>query len=182
MFLIKRIRLGLLLSAVLIACCLAAESFAQGVAPVPMPVTVSQSPYQGLVNQIMPYASIVITALAAWVANAVVGYLNTHANFLDAQTKASLCAQIADASSRAGGLAYQVMAQAAGHLADYKTQNVALDTGVAYLNNSFPDAIKTLGLTPDHLQAMVSGELGKLYAGDPSVTIPPKPAVPAATT
>ena len=43
---------------------------------------------------------------------------------------------------------------------------------------SMPDAIKRLGVTPDHVGAMVTAELGKLLAVDPKVSIAP-PVSPA---
>ena len=50
-----------------------------------------------------------------------------------------------------------------------------------YVMQSMPDALKRLGVTPDHVGAMVTAELGKLLAVDPNVSIAPpvSPASPA---
>ena len=77
----------------------------------------------------------------------------------------TLSRAITDCVGRGAGLTYQMLA--------------AVAHGVRYVMQSVPDALKRLGVTPDHVGAMVTAELGKLLAIDPSVSIAP-PVAPAA--
>lgn len=89
---------------------------------------------------------------------------------------------IAGAASRGAGLAYEHLVRAGGGVHHAEIANVALAKGANYVLAAFPDAIARLGVTPERVHAMVTAELGKLLAIDPTATVtaPADPvAVPA---
>ena len=91
---------------------------------------------------------------------------------------ATLSGSIADCVGRGAGLTYQMLATAGGSVGSVALTNSAVAHGVQYVMQSMPDALKRLGVTPDHVGAMVTAELGKLLAADPNVSIAP-PVAPA---
>ncbi len=91
---------------------------------------------------------------------------------------ATLSSSIADCVSRGAGLTYQMLASAGGSVGSVTLTNAAVAHGVQFVLLSIPDALKRLGVTPDHVNAMVTAELGKLLAVDPNVSIAP----PVSTT
>lgn len=77
---------------------------------------------------------------------------------------------VVEAVGRAAGEAYKQMVQA-GAGATPATLNAAVAQGKDYLLASIPSALKAAGVTPEGAAQMVSGELGKLLAVDPSVSV-----------
>ena len=85
---------------------------------------------------------------------------------------------IAGCVGRRAGLTYQMLAAAGGSVGGGTLTKAAAAHGVQYVMQSMPDALKRLGVTPDHVGAMVTAELVKLLAIDPSISIAP-PVTPA---
>ena len=94
---------------------------------------------------------------------------------------ATLVRTVTDFVSRSAGLTYQVLASACGSVGSVTLTNTAVAHGLQYVMQSMPDALKRLGVTPDHVGTMVTAELGKLLAVDPNVSIAP-PVSPASPT
>ena len=92
---------------------------------------------------------------------------------------ATLSRAIGDCVGRAAGLTYQMLATAGGSVGSVTLTNAAVAQGVEYVMQSMPDAIKRLGVTPDHVGAMVTAELGKLLAVDPNMSIAAVHTAPA---
>ena len=89
--------------------------------------------------------------------------------------KNSAAAQVVDmAVQRAGGLAYAFLSkEATGSPHSIDMQNAAVAVGLTHVAAAIPAALTTLGITPEAVSRMVTGELGKLMAADPGVTIGP---------
>lgn len=84
------------------------------------------------------------------------------------------------AVKRAGGIAYDYMAARAGGMTTSQARIQAVNAGYDYLANSVPDILRSFGVQPETMKEMVHGELGKLLAVDPNVTVPiPARPVPA---
>ena len=83
---------------------------------------------------------------------------------------ADLATRVEAAAVTGAGLAYKYAMQHEGGLANVQVQNAALKEGISHVEASTPEALAALGITPEHLAAMVDGRLGALLASDPSVT------------
>lgn len=77
-----------------------------------------------------------------------------------------------DAAARAGGIAYAFL-QSQTAIGGNPSMNNAIDQGVDHLRTSLPGAIAALGIAGPVLANMVKGELGKLLAADPNVSVGP---------
>lgn len=86
-------------------------------------------------------------------------------------------AVLTQAADKGAELAYGFLVGNTAHYADVPMRNAAIATGVNHVLASVPAAMKALGLTPDHVHAMVDARLGGLLAKDPTVSIAP-PAAP----
>jgi hypothetical protein len=87
-----------------------------------------------------------------------------------------------NAVQQAGGLAYTFLAkQANGAAHSDAMQSAAVSIGVNHVANEEPAAMKLIGKTNADISVMVQGEVGKLLAADPTVSIGPtvKPVVVA---
>lgn len=135
----------------------------------PPPVAAAASPLEALLAPLVPFAAAVIAAVLGVVARAVVRHLGLQAN-------AVLAGLVDTAVKRAAGLAYSFMLAEASHIGDQSTHNIAIAKAVGYVTAALPDTLAKLGLTPDSVAAMVSAELGRLLAVDPTVGIPAAPA------
>jgi hypothetical protein len=78
---------------------------------------------------------------------------------------------VIEAVGRAAGEAYKQMIQSGTVATSPASLAAAVAEGRAYLLARIPDTLKAAGLTPDAAAQMVSGELGKLLAIDPTVGI-----------
>mgnify|MGYP003623123003 CR=1 FL=1 len=83
------------------------------------------------------------------------------------------------AASTAAGLAYAYRADRAQR-GEPVTQRAAVAVGVEYLSTRMPDAMQHFGIGNEAAIDMVTGELGKLLAADPTVTVLPVVAKVAA--
>jgi hypothetical protein len=77
------------------------------------------------------------------------------------------------AVKRAGGLAYETLASAEGGLRNIVLKNRALEAGANYLIAQVPGLLRKAGIEHSRLGQMVRGELGRLLAADPTVTVVP---------
>ena len=78
------------------------------------------------------------------------------------------------AAQRAGGIAYEYLANRAAGMNPLDARSRAVLEGMKYLEMTIPDAINALHITDETKRGMVMGELGKLLAIDPTV----KPNIP----
>jgi len=78
---------------------------------------------------------------------------------------------------RAAGIAYNYVVANGGNYLDPVVKNSALAMGLNHMISSFPDKLALVGLDQAGIIRMVDGELGKLAASDPSISL-----VPTATT
>lgn len=79
--------------------------------------------------------------------------------------------RIIEAVGRAAGVAYKQMVEARVAHTGQTSLAAAVAEGQAYLLAHVPDALKAAGLTPEVAAQMVSAELGKLLAIDPSIAV-----------
>ncbi len=84
------------------------------------------------------------------------------------------------AASTAAGLAYAYQADRSARGLPVPSQRAAVEVGVDYLAKAMPDALAHFGKSNTDLTDMVTGELGKLLAADPTVTVLPAVAKAAA--
>jgi hypothetical protein len=91
---------------------------------------------------------------------------------------ATLSRAIADCVGRGARLTYQMLAAAGGSVGSVTLTNAAVAHGVQDVMQSMPDALQRLGVTPNHVGAIVTAELGKLLAVNPASA--PVPAAQAA--
>lgn len=96
------------------------------------------------------------TLLTAW--------LRTH---LHAAKASALSTDLGNAVTAAGQLALDALASVAEHNRTIELHNSAVAMGVKYVLGAAPAAVKALGLTPDHLASMVSGEVAKALGTRP---------------
>jgi hypothetical protein len=78
---------------------------------------------------------------------------------------------LAEALGRAAGEAYRQMIQPGGSASRTVSLAAAIAEGRDYLLARIPDTLKAAGITPEAAAQMVSAELGKLLALDPTVSI-----------
>lgn len=90
-------------------------------------------------------------------------------------------AAVTGAADSGAQLAYGFLVANAAQYGDVPMRNAAIAAGVNHVLASVPNALGALGLTPEHVHAMVEARLGGLLARDPTVTaMRPKAAPPAA--
>jgi hypothetical protein len=77
------------------------------------------------------------------------------------------------AAGTAAGLAYAVQAEAVQKGLPVPTQAEAVSQGVDYINRRVPGALAFFKVPPEDVKEMVRGELGKLLASDPTVSVLP---------
>lgn len=91
--------------------------------------------------------------------------------------RARWSAEMSAAARAAGGLAYQALVTAAGKPASTEVLKAAIAVGARHVVQAAPLALRALGVTEAGLDAMVTAELGRLLARDPTVS--PGPSVAA---
>lgn len=79
--------------------------------------------------------------------------------------------RVIEAVGRAAGEAYKHMVQTGASATSPASLASSVAEGRAYLLARIPDTLKAAGLTPDAAAQMVSAELGKLLAIDPTVGV-----------
>ncbi|HUZ65190.1 MAG TPA: hypothetical protein VMU82_15900 [Acetobacteraceae bacterium] len=110
-----------------------------------------------------------LLALALPALTTLAGMLAAYAiKHIRLQNNALLSAQIAAAARRGAGLAFQFLAANAATMDHVAIGNVAIAQGANYVAAAFPEALAALGVTPEHVSAMVQAELGRLLAAQPA--------------
>lgn len=90
---------------------------------------------------------------------------------------------IVGACDRAADLAYKFLVDNKAAYDNVEIRNVAMAKAVAYVAAHVPDAMKALGVTPEHVHDIVEAHLGARYVADQNISIAPVPvasATPAA--
>jgi hypothetical protein len=91
---------------------------------------------------------------------------NLHVRLTGSQAAAVQCA--AEAGAKA---AYGFIAENAASYRDVGIRDRAIAKGAQHVVASAPEALTALGITPEHVRAMVEARFGGLLAGDPNVSI-----------
>lgn len=118
-----------------------------------------------------PLAAVLLPLVQAALLAAVPLLLAWLRQHLTLMQDAALARAVADCVGRGAGLTYHMLATAGGSVGSVTLTNAAVAHGVQYVMQSMPDALKRLGVTPDHVGAMVTAELGKLLVVDPNISI-----------
>lgn len=83
----------------------------------------------------------------------------------------ALVHSVTAAASRAAGLGYNWLLTEARGIPPIEMKNQAISRGADYVLQRLPGYTKQLGLTHEAIARIVEGELGKLFAIDPNVTV-----------
>ena len=120
--------------------------------------------------QLVPLAAAAVTAAIPFVVPAM-------RRAFGWQINAAQAAIIDGAVRRGAAVAAQVV-QAGGddNATSQALRNGAVASGVEYVVRRVPDALKALGLTPAHVEEMVSAELTRLIPATPALARMPVPA------
>jgi hypothetical protein len=117
-----------------------------------------------LVQALLALALAAVTAATPFTAPLLRRYLHV-------QLTAAQAAAVQSAADAGAQAAYGFIATNAASYRDVAIRNTALAKGVQHVMASTPAALNALGITPDHVQAMVEARFGGLLAADPTVTI-----------
>ena len=85
-------------------------------------------------------------------------------------------AAVQSAAEAGAKAAYGFLATNGASYYDVPVRNAAIAVGANHVLASVPAALKAMGLTPEHVTAMVEARLGGLLAVDPSVSLSRAPA------
>lgn len=96
--------------------------------------------------------------------------------YLHISLTATQAAAVETAANAGAKAAYGYIAANGASFRDSTIRNAALAAGVQHVVASVPDELSALGITPDHVRAMVEARFGGLLAADATVSI----ATPAA--
>ena len=166
----------------LLLCSAAAFAQAQGVpVNVPLPTasggTVDLTP---LFQIVLAFLAVVLPALGTYIA-----YILDQKMKVDANSAAGNA--VSTAAQQGAGIAYSLLAQTAGAMPHtIQMRNAAIAAGISHVLATVPDSAKLREETGASIGQMVAGELGKLEAADPNISIGPVtasttvPAAPAA--
>ncbi len=86
---------------------------------------------------------------------------------------------LVNAGERAGGIAYDFLASRSSGMDPETAREHAFEAGIAYVKTVAPAAIAALGIPETAVQDMVRGQLGKLLAVDPNISVQGKLNPPA---
>jgi hypothetical protein len=127
-----------------------------------------------IVTTLLGIVSVAITTAIPILVTAVLKRLGV-AN--DADLRQSLTAEL----QAGAGAAYKYATEHEGGLANVAVHNAAIVEGVNHVTAIMPDIITKLGLSDADVQNMVTAQLGKLLASDPTITAgrPPNVQAPA---
>lgn len=126
-------------------------------------------------NALLALASAVVTAAIPILVPAILRRLRLANN-------ADLVAKVQAVAAAGAGMAYEYAVTHQGSITNVPFKDAAVATGVQHVMSSVPDALKEMGITPDHVSAMVTARLGTLLASDPTASATPEshasPALP----
>ncbi len=127
-----------------------------------------------LVQALAALALAAVTAATPFIAPLLNRYLHV-------RLTATQAAAIQSAAQAGAQTAYGFIAANAGNYRDVTIRNAALAKGAQHVIASVPDALATLGITPEHVKAMVEARFGGLLAADPTIGIGAAPSTLTAT-
>jgi hypothetical protein len=120
----------------------------------------------------------VLLSLSATIASAVMPILvAAFVKRLRIANAATLTNQLQSIATTAGGIAYQALAASAEQPRSITIKSQAITQGVAHILSIAPHIVGALGLDQPQLASMVTGELGKLLAQDPTLAAGPSATV-----
>lgn len=99
----------------------------------------------------------------------VTAWLKGH---LHATKGSALSAQLDDAVNAGARIAISSLASVAVHNRTIELHNASVATGVRYALTAASAAVSALNLTPDHVAAMVAGEVAKALGEKPQTAVP----------
>jgi hypothetical protein len=118
-----------------------------------------------------------LAALALAAMTGAAGYLGPLLRrYLHIRLTATQADTIRAAAEAGAKAAYGLIATTTANYHDVAIRNAAIAKGVQHVIASAPDALGALGITPEHVQAMVEARFGGLLAADPCVSISAAPA------
>lgn len=120
---------------------------------------------------IAPLVDFVLAAAAAIVSSAVPILVPALLSRLRLSRNVALSGLITGAAQRAAGIAYHSLVNAEAGSDTVVIRNAALAEGTRYVLATLPATVAALGLSPEHVAAMVTGELGRLLAVDSNTSI-----------
>ena len=113
-----------------------------------------------------------LAALALAALSAMTPYLALlMRRYLHISLTATQAAAVEAAANAGAKAAYGYIATNGASFRDVAIRNAALASGVQHAVASVPDELSALGITPDHVRAMVEARFGGLLAADPTVSI-----------
>jgi hypothetical protein len=95
---------------------------------------------------------------------------------------ADIAGKVDAAMSDGAGMLYDYATKHVGGLANVDVRSAGLAAVLQHIDNQVGPEIKTLGYTDAHVTNMVNAGLGKLLAGDPTVTAGAPPQIPTPVT
>lgn len=125
-----------------------------------------------------PLVEAAVTLAAACIAACIPLVTAWLGRSLHIQNQALFTAQLAAAIRAGGGIAYHCLATEAAHSCRVDIRNAALAAGVQQALAAAPMAMARLGMTQAGVEALVTGELGRLLASDPTISPGPCAAPP----
>ena len=96
--------------------------------------------------------------------------------YLHIRLTATQAASVQAAATAGAQAAYGYIVANSANYRDVTIRNAALAKGVQHVIASTPEALTALGVTPQHVRAMVEARFGGLLAADPNVSIGNPPA------
>lgn len=117
-----------------------------------------------LVQALAALALAAVTGATPYLAPLLVRYLHLRLT----TTQAAAIQAAADAGAQA---AYGYIAANAASYRDVTIRQAAIAKGVQHVVASTPQALTALGVSPEHVRAMVEARFGGLLAADPTVSI-----------
>jgi hypothetical protein len=121
---------------------------------------------------VAPLRDFVLALAAAIVSSAVPVLVPALLVRLRLSRNVALSGLITGAAQRAAGIAYHALVSAETNSDTVVFRNAAVAEGTRYVLATLPATVAALGLSPEHVAAMVTGELGRLLAVDPNTSIP----------
>jgi hypothetical protein len=117
-----------------------------------------------LVQALAALALAAVTAATPYLSLLLQRYL--HVRLTASQSALVQCA--ADAGAKA---AYGYIVQSGASYRDVTVRDTAIAKGAQHVVTSAPQALTSLGITPEHVRNMVEARFGGLLAADPTVSI-----------
>ncbi|WP_419900666.1 hypothetical protein [Roseomonas sp. USHLN139] len=115
----------------------------------------------GVLDALRPFLSEILLAVLTGIGGALVAELR----------KRGFNTDIWETVGRGGGLAYTRIVQSGQPISTPGLIAGAVAEGAEYVAERVPDTLRKRGVTPEAVTAMVAAQLGKLLAGDPTISV-----------